>query len=524
MNEKWARVREKMLGFWNQYSKAQKWVLASTAALLLFAIILLTYLFTRTEYEVAFSNLDSADAASIMEYLDGSGIGYKLGDAGTSISVPSAVASKVKVEIGSEGLVQSGSVGSFAKMSESSSALGMTEDEFKVKYLNALNGEVQQLLMSKQGVARVKAIVTLPEESVFLNDSDKDKAYAAVVMTFKPGFRPKQEEIDSYYNLVKSAVPNLDVKDITITSSTGDLQPSDAIGGGGGSSLGGVYQNQFEIQSQFENTLKRNITNFLNPIVGMDNMVVSVVSTLNFDKKSSTEQIVKPLDNNDNKGIVISEQNQSETSEGSGAQSGGVAGVGETDVSNYPASGSSGSSSSEKVSSTVNYEVNRITNNIDYGPYKVKDISINVGLDSANMTPERLTEIQGVLVRSARVLLADSGLDLTDEALAQRVSVLSQSFSIDDGSGGGTTPSSFWLAGAGLLALALLGGGGYLVYRRRKAAREAAELEAMPKAEMPTIDLDNVTNESQVRKQLESLAKRKPEEFVNLLRTWLVDE
>jgi flagellar M-ring protein FliF len=176
------------------------------------------------------------------------------------------------------------------------------------------------------------------------------------------------------------------------------------------------------------------------------------------------------------------------------------------------------------VSSTVNYEVNRITNNIDYGPYKVKDISINVGVDSSKMTPEKLAEIQGVLLRSARVLLAESGLDLSDEALAQRVSVLSQSFEGNDVAGGGTSASTYWIAGAGLLALALLGGGGYMIYRRRKAAKEAAELAAMPRAEMPTIDIDNVANESQVRKQLESLAKRKPDEFVNLLRTWLVDE
>lgn len=140
------------------------------------------------------------------------------------------------------------------------------------------------------------------------------------------------------------------------------------------------------------------------------------------------------------------------------------------------------------------------------------------------MTPEKLAEIQGVLLRSARVLLAESGLDLSDEALTQRVSVLSQSFAGTDVSGGGASASTYWLAGAGLLALALIGGGGYYVYRRRKAAQEAAELEAMTQVQMPTIDIDSVASESQVRKQLESLAKRKPDEFVNLLRTWLVDE
>ncbi|WP_239617041.1 flagellar basal-body MS-ring/collar protein FliF [Cohnella mopanensis] len=522
MNEKWAQVREKLVGFWNQYSKTQKWVLASTAALLLFAIILLTYLFTRTQYELAFQNLDSSDAAAIMEYLDTNGISYQLNDAGTSISVPSTSASKVKVDIGSQGLIQNGSIG-FAEMSKNSSTIGTTDQEFKVKFRNALNGEIQQLLLSKQGVSKVKAIVTLPEESVFLNESDKEKATAAVVMTFKPGFRPKQEEVDSYYNLVKSAVPHLDVKDITISSSTGDLSPSSQLGGSG--SMGGaVYETQFAIQNEFENTLKRNIQQFLNPIVGMDNMVVSVVSALNFDKKVSTEQLVEPLKDNDNKGIEIGRVDSSETYQGQDGQSGGIAGTGQTDISNYPGAGNSGSSSSEKVSSTVNYEVNRITNNIDYGPYKVKDISINVGVDSSKMTPEKLAEIQGVLLRSARVLLAESGLDLSDEALAQRVSVLSQSFEGNDVSGSRTSASTYWIAGAGLLALALLGGGGYMIFRRRKAAKEAAELAAMPRAEMPTIDIDNVANESQVRKQLESLAKRKPDEFVNLLRTWLVDE
>jgi flagellar M-ring protein FliF len=521
VGEKWAQVREKIVGFWNQYSKTQKWVLASTAALLLFAIILITYLFTRTQYELAFQNLDSTDAAAIMQYLDGNGISYQLNDAGTSISVPSASASRVKVDVGSQGLVQNGSIG-FAELSASSSTIGTTDQEFKVKYRNALNGEIQQLLLSKQGISKVKAIVTLPEETVFLNEANKDKATAAVVMTFKPGYRPKQEEIDSYYNLVKSAVPNLNIKDITISSSTGDLTPSSQLVGGG---LGGqTYETQFAIQNEFENDLKRNIQQFLNPIVGMDNMVVSVVSSLNFDKKTSQESLVQPLPNNDNKGIPISTQDSSKTSTGQNGQSGGVTGTGQTDITNYPGGGSSGSSSSEEVSSTVNYDVNRITNNIDYGPYKVKDISINVGVDAAKMTPEKLAEIQGVLLRSARVLLAESGLDLSDAALAQRVSVLSQSFEGNVVSSGGVSPSTLWLAGAGLLALALLGGGGYVMYRRRKSTQEAAEIAAIVPAELPTIDLDNVANESQVRKQLESLAKRKPDEFVNLLRTWLVDE
>lgn len=526
MNEKWSRVREKVLGFWNQYNKTQKWVLATAAVLLLFVIIFLTSYFTKTEYSVAYSNLDESDAAGLIQYLDSNGISYKLSSDGTSISVPSAKLAEVKVGAGSQGIVQNGSVGGFEELSGQSSGIGSTDKEFEVKLRNALNGEIQQLLLSKQGVAKVRAVVTLPEKSVFLNESDREQAIASVVMTFKTGFRPKQSDVDSYYNLVKSAVPNLEIENITISSSTdGDLTPSSAIGGKGGVN-GDLFESQAAIKTAFENDLKRNIQQFLSPIVGMDNIVVSVISSLNFDKVDTVEQRVEPLENNDNRGIPISEQTSSETSTSTDGQAGGIAGTGETDISNYPGGSSSGSSSSEKTQSTINYEINRITNNIVRGPYKVNDLTINVGIDSAAMTDEKRDQIQGALYRSVRVLLAESGFELTEQALADRVSIISQAFEGDQsGARGGAASSSLLWAGLGLLALALLGGGGYYVYnRRKKAEQEAAALAAVPTVELPTIDLDNVTNESQVRKQLESLAKRKPDDFVNLLRTWLVDE
>jgi flagellar M-ring protein FliF len=60
--------------------------------------------------------------------------------------------------------------------------------------------------------------------------------------------------------------------------------------------------------------------------------------------------------------------------------------------------------------------------------------------------------------------------------------------------------------------------------RRRRAQQLEAEMALPAKVELPTIDIENVSNDNQVRKQLETLAKKRPEDFVNLLRTWLVDE
>jgi flagellar M-ring protein FliF len=81
-----------------------------------------------------------------------------------------------------------------------------------------------------------------------------------------------------------------------------------------------------------------------------------------------------------------------------------------------------------------------------------------------------------------------------------------------------------WAIGAA--ALLVGAGGGYLIYRSRKKTveEEDEDIPLQVPTEFPSINLESVTNDSQVRKQLESLAKKKPDEFVNLLRTWLADE
>jgi len=520
LNEKWLQVRDKMLAFWNQYNRKQKTFLLTTAVVLLVVIIVLIYLLTRTEYEVAFQNLDSNDAAAIIEHLEGAGIPYRLENGGTSIAVPSAVADRVRVDVGAQGLVQNGSIG-FAEISRSSSALGTTDQEFRVRYRDMLNGEIQQLLQGMTGVQRAKVLVTLPEESVFLNQEERERALASVQLTLKPGFRPTQDQIDSYFNLVKTSVPNLHIEDITITSQYEELQPSSRLLGASGS--GGAADTQMEIRRSFENDMKRNIQTFLGRIVGIENMVVSVAAALNFDKKVTQEQLVQPLPNNDNRGIVVSEQNTSSTFQGTDGQPGGVVGTGQTQIPGYPASSGSGSSSSEEMSSTINYDYNRILNNIEYGPYRVVDLAVSVAIDSGVVTPQSLANIEQMLIQYVRTQLAESGLNLDNQALADRVSVFAQEFTQLPAESGANVFAVWWPAMlAGLAAVGAVAAA--MIYRRRRQRRLAEEETLAARQESPSLDLEYIRNENQVRRQLEHLAKTKPGDLVSLLRTWLVDE
>ncbi|REK57896.1 MAG: flagellar M-ring protein FliF [Thermobacillus sp.] len=525
MNERLAQYRERVAQYWQQFGKKQRIYLAATAGGLILLTIVLIYLFSRTEYELAFQNLDATDAAAIMEHLNAEGIPYKLGNDGTSISVPASVASRVKVEIGSMGIVRNGSIG-FESFRNSGSQFGMTDNEFNVRYRDALNGEVQRLLNSMEGVQRSNVLINLPEESVFLND-ERDEASASITIEFKRGFRPTQEQIDAYYNLVKTAVPNLSVENITISSPQGELIASEKAGGGV-NFASTAAEAQFRIQRKYESDLKREIQQFLGQMVGIENLAISVNSTLNFDQKTSVENLVQPQEGSTT-GVVISEEIHNRTTTGTTGP-GGVAGTGETDIPGYDAIDGSSTSSSEETSRISNYEVSRIQNQIVSAPFVVKDLSIGIGIQEGVFTEENRAFVMDYLTRLVRTQLAQSGLDLSnDDVVVSKVSLISQPFVQDTAGGSSGVPLPTILAIAGALAAILLVAL-FLYLRKRRLDRIAAEEEAaaleaeQPKVELPTIDLDQVTTETQMRRQLEHFAKRKPDDFVNLLRTWLVDE
>jgi len=525
VNEKFAQYRGRLTQFWSQMGKKQKIWLGASVAGILVAVILLTVVFTRTEYETAFKNLDMTDAAAIVAYLDGAGITYELSPNGDSIAVPSAVAAKVKMDVGSQGLVQNGSLGLDA-FGTGSSAFGTTENVFNAQYLNAMNGEVQKLLNMMQGVQKSNVLINMPKESVFLSTEEANAASASIVLEFVPGYRPAQKDIDGYYNLVKTAVPNIKTTDITISSSQlGELISSETSGVGTG--VTDAVEKQFQIQRSYETELKKEIQQFLGPMVGANNLVISVSSSLNFDKKQSSESLVSPLPNNSNNGIIVSEELTSNSSTNTNGGVGGVVGTGETDIAGYDASATSGESSSESSSTIRNYDFNRVNNIIESGPFVVKDLSISIGVESQLLNDGNRDAIQNYLVQLVRAQLASSGADVNDDVLmGKKVSVIAQTFAegIASSAAGGINRN--WLIGIGVAALAIIGALGFMLVRRRKQQEtdEDIVIAENTKVEYPTLDFDQLNNDSQARKNLETLAKRKPDEFVNLLRTWLVDE
>lgn len=529
MNERITQYLGRITGYWNQFSKKQKTLLVSSLAFILIAIILLTVQFSKTEYEVAFTNLDSADAAGIINYLETGGVPYKLGADGTSISVPSKQSARVKVDVGSQGIVQNGSIG-WDMFNESSSLIGTTDNEFNVKYKSALNGEVEQLLQRMQGVSDAKVLINLPSENVFASIDEQEKASASIVIKFKPGYRITQEAVDGYFNLVKTSVPNLPIENISISSSDDTVLLPTGQGGGQAGSLTTAVQENMALQKKFESDVRQSVKQFLSKLTGPDKVEVLVASKLNFDQVSQKDSLVTPVDTENMKGIEISAQKIQESYTGQGDSNSGIPGTGTEDVAGYPTTATQSGSTSDKSSSTINYEVNRITKDIVASPYVIKDLTINVAVEPPagqnSLDPNTQTAIENILSNIVGSYLADSGTTYTDADLDKKVAVFSQPFHSEVAKSNALSLSNPWLWGIGVAVLLAGAGIGMLLFRRRKNVEDIEEEETPPPllSEFPSINFETVTNENQVRKQLETLAKKKPDEFVNLLRTWLAEE
>lgn len=528
MNETVLQYVNRTKEVWGRFSKGQKITLIATIVLLILTLILVTYNFSKTEYATAFTELQPGDAAAIKQYLESSNIPYRLSDDGRSIGVPRTQVASVKIDVESQGLNTSGSIG-YGAFRENS-MFGTTDNEFSIKKLDMIQGELQQLINSNTAVASSKVIITLPEETVFLRNEQDQQSTASVVVHLKPGYSLDQNKIDTMYQLVSKSVKNLPVENITISDQSGDLlayskNTSPHIASANAAAM------QFEIKKQFEEDLRKEIKALLGGILGPEKVIPMVIATMNFDKKNRVESLVTPVNEEEQRGIEISVQELQRSYTSSGADAGGIAGTGATDIPNYPASSATGTGESEELHRTVNYEVNRITQEIESSPFTVNDLTISVGIEPPDRNnPESLTQemidaVENILLSVVSSSLANSDRTFSAEELAAKVNVFDHSFAAPEPITTATNINWYWVGGIALAALALAGLGGFMVYRRKKAAVEDEELlETVPPMEYPTIDYENVSKDQQVRKQLETLAKKKPDEFVNLLRTWLADE
>ncbi|WP_026689903.1 flagellar basal-body MS-ring/collar protein FliF [Alteribacter aurantiacus] len=531
MNETLTTYKRKTIEFWQSRTSKQKGLLVGSVILVLFIIVLLSWFGSRTYYVPLYTNLTAQETGEIKATLDARGIVSEVAENGTQIRVPESVVDNLKVELAAEGLPRSGSI-DYSSFQENM-GFGTTDKEFNVLERGLIQTELEKLIRSVDGVQGAQVMVTLPEDSIWLSD-EQGTASASIVLSLSPGASMDQSKVKPLFHLVSKSIPNLPVENIVIMDQMfnhfeyADHSVTD--------STLSVYEQHRSIQKDIERDIQRQLQQMLGTMVGPDKVLVTVSTDIDFTKENREEQLVTPVDEENMEGIAVSVERITETYSGEELPDGGIPGTGEDDIPGFPAVTGSGNGDYELIEERINNDVNRIKREIVESPYQVMDLGIQVMVeppdpeDLTSLPQERLEDIEEVLMRVVRTSISNDVLaSWEDTDIRDRIFVTAQPFIGKQAVSQQpeNTPFNWGYAIAGALGLAvllLL----FLLLRKSKpqdvSNETREEQQESVRYDIPDVNQERDSEEKARRRQLEKMAKEKPEEFSKLVRTWLSED
>ncbi|MEW6047014.1 MAG: flagellar M-ring protein FliF C-terminal domain-containing protein, partial [Bacillota bacterium] len=188
-----------------------------------------------------------------------------------------------------------------------------------------------------------------------------------------------------------------------------------------------------------------------------------------------------------------------------------------------PAEGA-GTSEMQRIESVTNYEINRVERRIVMAPGRVQRLSVAVWVDGELDVLQRQRTEQ--LVAAAMGLQPGRGDQVTVEGIRfSRAGVPGQlEAELLAAMGRPEVQGVAWW----LMALAFAVAVAWWVSRRMRLARRRVEVTVgapvVPEAAVQEAPSPAEVERRRMRQEIEQLAREKPEEFVQLLRSWLVEE
>jgi flagellar M-ring protein FliF len=530
MNESLKKYMTKTKDFWSGRTKKQKMTYLGSALLLAVVIGLTTFFATRTTLVPLYSNLSPSETGTIKQSLDAKGVQSEIADGGSTIKVPEANVDTLKVQLAAEGLPKSGSI-DYSFFSQNA-GLGTTDNEFNVIKLDAMQTELSNLIKGIDGVQDAKVMINLPEKGIFVSDKDS-QASASIVLNTKPGYQFQDDQITGLYQLVSKSVPNLPTDNIVIMNQYFEYFD---LNKDKNSVNGSTFANQNDIRKQIERDVQRQVQMMLGTLMGQDKVVVSVSADVDFTQEKKTEDLVEPVDKENMKGIAISAENISETFTGKANQAGGTPQAqSTTDTGSNYLAGSDSNGDYEKIDNKVNYEVNRIHNQIVESPYKIRDLGIQVMVEPPKpnnpkslpkSTVNDITKILGTIVRTS-IDKSSTGQPLTNQDIKNKIVVSVQPFNGKQNftqTAQAVFPWWIYVVGGVLLAIIIFLLVLFLRARKNRIDDEEKHLDQPEPIFVPDVNKEQENENTLKQKQLEKMAKEHPEDFAKLLRTWIAED
>lgn len=480
-----------------------------------------------------YRNLETADAARVVDELKKQDIKYELENEGRDILVPAASVYDLRLELATMGLPQR-AVG-FEIFDKPK--LGLTEQGMQIDKQRALQGELTRTLESLHPVEHASVLLNISPESSFL-DVDTHST-ASVALQLKNGQNLSEAQVQGVRLLVSRSVPRLSEDDVSVVDGNGNPLTGREDNSPSAQQLAGMQIT--DLQERFRLKVARNLEDKIRRVLegpyGPGNVSPSVTVDIDFRNIHNESENYEPVV--DDQGIEQRVEEHREKSTSGTEEPGGVPGT----TSNIPgylgiAETESQSTESSKYDLLVDYLVNKKVSVEDLPPGVItrRSAAVAISTDTWDDATKRSVES---LVASA----IGADLQKGDAIMAQAFqfsdagkAAVTQQYAAQQGSRNMTRIASWLLA---VLMLALLAfvlrsvvtqGMPREAFAMASAAGEpnrgAIEIGTGEAEEFALRRLDELGSTSQARMRVEinRMIDNKPDQVASLLRSWMLED
>lgn len=486
MIEKAKGYLEKVKSF---FKKVSKKVYIALIALLAIAAVLVVWL-NNQPYEVLFTELNTSEMSSILNYMEEAGVtDYKIENSDT-ILVQENQVNNLRAKLLMEGYPQSG----FAYTYSESSGVLSTESERKQSALRDLQDRLSATVQCFDGVKEAVVNINPGEDLSYVLDSNRTvKASAAVFVTMSSNAELSAEQAEAIRRLVAHSVSGLEIDSVTIEDSVGNQYNSDSsFADDEASAL------KLQLEQQWENKIRKEVMRVLTPWYGEDNVTVAVRCTVDVSQtiEDSTEVYLPDyaLDGSTNgTGIIGSRIFNYVVVRDTDETEGGVVGT-ETnaDLSEYVENLDELTQNATEfdISGQIDYDNSRSQKHIVQTAGYLTNCTISVSINSEVAGDINSQEISRHIARAAGI--EGTYDEVTgEEYLGDKISVMAMPFYVEEVPEiplpiDPETPVEMWMiyaaAGALLLLLIILLVVILIIRKKRKKKKKAQEEEEAAKA------------------------------------------
>jgi flagellar M-ring protein FliF len=566
MGEFFKKITEQVKEIYNKLDRTKRIIIGVVIAVVLVSFIVLFSVSGSEPNALLFADLPADDFGQMTKKLDEMGFYYQTSGT-TSIFVKPQERPVIITKLAQENMLPKGIPG--FKLFDISSWTE-TDREIDVKYMRALRGEIQKHIESLKNIDKASVDIAMSEDSLY---SDKQTPYtAAVTVHLAPGYdKLSMKEIKGIVFLVSRAVgPRLKPEDVTVTDEFGKII----------SDFDDEFENEkkeytiIELRKKIEEKarvkLLKDIREGLEKIYSTDRIqIVRLNMEFNWDKISEEQTEHTPIilvpddpktpysERKYKDSLVISKKSTKEQFQGHGWNPQGPAGTEGNTPPGYKASDDQ-FAKYDKSEDIENNAINKTTRSITRDPYDVIRVTVAIAIDGVQDLP-RLPDGDYDLDPTKKPIQ----IALTPEELKKAENIVKKAINYDDARGDQVAVenimfdrTSYWnslreeyrkkeqmkmlllAALIGVVALFV----GFILFRtiqkelerRRRAREEALALEqqrmreaALKAAEEEGIDVE-LSLEERARLELQQsalqLAKERPDDVAQLLRTWLAEE